>query len=488
MAAPNRLENLQTLRMANADSAFSTAFATLVTGTFLVGFIKYLGGSDIWIGLLAAVPSLLGLLQIPGGIVGRSQSFYKKFVFPGGLIWRLIYMLLIPLPILPVVNEVKLWILAGCVAAASAAVLFVTPIHNDWLAELVPASSRGFFFSRRNAIATATGSVVGLGGAFILDAFRRFDQESLGYTAIFSLASFCSLVSLGLFLRMHETPRPNPIRQTIGEGMRALTNPFRDRDFRKVLVYLGAAVFGQVFAGALFAAFAIESLRLPFTIIQGTAVFHALGNVLTAGMWGFLSDKYGNKPVLILVGFALTLTPVMWLFCTPGDTVRNAAILLPSHILVGATWAGVSLCQFNIVLATAKSEDRANYLGVTLAVQALVGFASPLLGAQVLTMFRGSFRSRYGHAIWGSVLPDAGQRGRRPSGAPCYPGPVEGHPQRLPSDAKTRSQHRRSASRGSHRSHCGAWVRTRRRRSAQGHARPLAESSSAGRALFGQVG
>ena len=70
--------------MANFDVAFATAFGTLVGGAFLVGYVKRLGGSDLWIGWLAAVPSLLGILQIPGAIWGRGFTSYKRFILPGG--------------------------------------------------------------------------------------------------------------------------------------------------------------------------------------------------------------------------------------------------------------------------------------------------------------------------------------------------------------------------------------------------------------------
>ncbi len=79
----------------------------------------------------------------------------------------------------------------------------------------------------------------------------------------------------------------------------------------------------------------------------------------------------------------------MWLFCQPGQTLMNAMILLPSHILVGATWAGVALCQFNLLLATAPKEDRANYLSVGLTVQAIMGFIAPLFGAWMFSALAG---------------------------------------------------------------------------------------------------
>ncbi|MEQ1936265.1 MAG: HEAT repeat domain-containing protein, partial [Fimbriimonadaceae bacterium] len=53
-------------------------------------------------------------------------------------------------------------------------------------------------------------------------------------------------------------------------------------------------------------------------------------------------------------------------------------------------WAGVALCQYNIMLSTAKEEQRANYLSLALAVQSVIGFAAPMLGAQAFASFSGS--------------------------------------------------------------------------------------------------
>ncbi len=383
----NRLDNLQTLRMANLDGAFATAFASLVTGAFIAGYITSIGGSDTWVQLVSAVPALLGLLQIPGAIWGRRFTSYKRFVLPGGLLWRLLYVPLVILPFLPFPDPVKLVVVVACASLAAASVLLVQPIYSEWLAELVPSTSRGFFFSRRNAIATAVGAVAGLLGAFILDAFKAGGDQNTGFAVVFGFGVLCAMVSFAFFARMHDAPRLNPERRSLGEGLRALKNPFIDHNFRRVLVFLALFITGQAFAGNLFAAFAIKSLELPYTIIQWAGVMHALGNVISAKFWGFLADKYGNKPVLTLVGFGLSLTPMMWLFCEPNQDMRNALILLPTHILVGATWAGVALCQFNILLATARPEDRANYLSVALTVQSICGFVAPLLGAQVLYLF-----------------------------------------------------------------------------------------------------
>lgn len=375
--------------MANLDGAFATAFATLVTGTFLVGFIKLLGGADIWIGLLAAIPSMLGILQIPGGIIGRSFPSYKRFVFPGGLAWRLFYIPVIALPLLPLDNNIRLFLLAICVSCAAACTLFVSPVYSDWIAEMVPASSRGWFFSRRNALMTAVGASVGLIGAVVLDSFRSRGQDATGYSVVFGIGVFCAALSVIAYTKMHDLPRANPIKQNLWDGVRAMKTPFADRQFNKVLLFLVVTVSGQTFAGNLFGAFALESLNLSFSIIQLCGFIHAAGNLLTARFWGFLADKYGNKPILILTGLGMVLTPGIWLFCDPATPGRSAAILIPGHLFIGAVWAGVALCQFNIMLATSKAEDRSNYLGAALATQAIIGGIAPLVGAQLLASLRG---------------------------------------------------------------------------------------------------
>ena len=99
---PNRLQSLRSLRFANLDGSFATAFATLTSGAFLVGYMQQLGANDFWLGLLAALPSLCGILQIPGGALGRRFESYKNYIAPGGFLWRAFYAPLIILPILAI--------------------------------------------------------------------------------------------------------------------------------------------------------------------------------------------------------------------------------------------------------------------------------------------------------------------------------------------------------------------------------------------------
>ena len=386
--AVNRLDNLRTLRLANADGSLATAFGTLVTGAFLVGFVQRLGGSDLWIGILTAIPNLVGILQIAGAIWGRSFPSYKRYVLPGGLMWRLMYIPLVFLPFLPIPNAAKLTLLTTCVLVASACSMMVNPIYNDWLAEMVPSNSIGFYFSRRNAILTAVGASVAIVGAFVLDQIRSKGNPDMAFSVIYASGIFFATLSFFFFNKMQDIPRVNPVKQSLREGIQAIGAPFGDKRFRGVLLFLGMATVGQTFAGNFYFAYGRETLSLSFVVLVGASTVQAIGQVISAKFWGFLSDKYGNKPALILAGLGLALCPIPWVLCMPGRTTFNESLLLTTHFFMGIVWSGINICQFNILLTTADSKDRANYIGSGMTVTAIMGGISPLLGAVLMAALR----------------------------------------------------------------------------------------------------
>jgi len=403
---PTRIETLQTLRTANLDVAFSTAFATLVTGAFLVGFVKLLGGTDLWIGVLSALPAALGVLQIPGAIIARRFPSYKGFVTPGGLVWRAMYVPVAILPLLALNNELRLFVLVGCVSIGAFTISLVNSTYNDWIAELVPARSRGWYFSRRNAIGAGVGATVGLLGGLLLDRFKGAGREDIGYSVVFGIGVLCAALSMAFFLRMRDMERKNVQKQSLREGLGSFAAPFRHREFRKVLLFLAMFFVGQTFAGNLYAAFALESLNMPFVWIQACTLMQALGTVASSSLWGFLADRYGNKPCLILAGVGIALNPLAWVLTNPSNLNLSVGLLVASHFLMGLFWCGVNLTQFNLLLATAPEEDRASFIGSGLAIQGVVSGLAPLLGAELMAILRPGLGAEHAYkgVFWGVFI------------------------------------------------------------------------------------
>ncbi len=390
--APNRLENLRTLRYANFDGAFAAAFISMLGGTFFVKFVQVLHPQrvDIWIGLLTSLPSLLGLLQIPGALWGRANKSYRAHVTPGGWAWRLLHLPIVFLPLFAISADAKLSILVLCLGLAYCCVHWVGPIYNDWLAEMVPAESRGWFFSRRNMLATAFAAGAALLGGLVCDGFKNVGHPEVGLSVVFGLGFIFAIISMVSYLKMTDLVRANPIKASLKETIHALRAPLRDKSFRSLLIFFSVLFFGQAFGGNLFGAFALESLSMPLTILQICAVSHAVGNLAMGRIWGLLLDKYGNKPIMAILVVGLFITPAMWLFCVPGAPIANAVILISGHIFTGAIWAGMATCQYNLLLVSAPDKERANYLGLGLALQAIIGALSPLVGSIVMSTLRES--------------------------------------------------------------------------------------------------
>lgn len=388
--AQSRLETLRTLRNGILDVAFSTAFLSLVGGIFLIGFVKALGGGDLWIGLISGLPAFAGIFQILGGVWGRRFPGYRGFVLPGGITWRALHipLVILTLPFLPLPNEARLAIMLVCLTVAAISVQIVGPIYSDWVAQLTPPTQRGAYISRRTLIATLVGVPVGLIGGVVMDYCRSIGQEISGYTILFSLGCVCALISQIFCSRMGDLPRPDQSTDTLRQAVRSMANPLKDANFKRVLWFVVLFSIGQNFAGGLFIAFALERLKLDFTLIQITGVSAAIGTALTIKFFGYLADRLGNKPILTLLTLIIVVTPLMWLLCEPGQPVKNATILFLGHILTGIGWSGVGLTMLNMYVATAKEGERSSYIGMAGALQSLALGVSPIVGAQIMHSLR----------------------------------------------------------------------------------------------------
>lgn len=389
MAAPSRMQSLTTLRNANMDVAFATAFGTLVGGSFMVGFIQHLGGSDLWIGWVTGLPALAGLFQIPGAAFGRSRASFMSFVQVGGGLWRLFHWPLVILALVAWPSNVKLSLVLLCVGMAGIATQFVGPSYNEWIGNIVPERSRGWYFSQRTLVSSAVGMIVGMVGAWLLDRFKGTPLEAQGFALVFGLAVVMGAISWVYFKKMSDLKRETTEKFSLASVVNVVREPFADKNFRRVIIFIGVFWMGGGFAGNLFSAYALESLNMPYLVLQMTSVTSTLGTILTVKMWGWLADRYGNKPILLLLLIGVTFTPVMWISTSPLLQLwQNATILIGGHIFAGVFWSGIGVTTMNLYLATSTPEKRGNYLASVLTVQAVVTFVAPLIGAMVMAALR----------------------------------------------------------------------------------------------------
>jgi MFS family permease len=389
LATPDRLDNLRALKTANVDMALATAFATLVGGNFQQAFALEMGATPRVLALLAALPVVLGVMQVPGSMLGERFTSYKLFVAWGGLFWRLAW---IPIVFAPIFFP-SLSLLVAAIVISGISIFLVQATYTAWLSFLVPDSHRGYYFSRRIGLATITAALVGFPASLFLDWMDRTGQFMLGLSILFGIGVICGLVSYAVYWRMPNTRHAVVEGRSIKADFKGIAAPLRDKNFVRLLIFLVVFIIGQTLAAPFFFPYGREVLKLDFVYFQIFGGFHATASLLSAPMWGYFSDKYGNKPVLFASGLLISLGPITWVLTDPALGNWNLPILIIGHAISGFSWTGVAVAQGNIILANSSPELRSAAIALSQAVIAVVGFAGQMVGGEIMQRTMGVMTS-----------------------------------------------------------------------------------------------
>jgi len=375
------------------DGAFANAFATLTGGVFLTGFALYLGMNEFWIGLLAAMPFLVTVFQLPTAYVierrgGRKQIAYRAAA-GARLTW--IPILLVALsPISPVSTKWMLIVMLFFVSQTFIAVSYVSWL--SWTSGLVPDEMRGRFFGTRNMLAGAAGLVVMFVFGHLLDyvKHRPHGGLSLGFGITFMVAVFFGMYSLRFLRRITERSVTGKVIPTRFPTHVSL--PFKNTNFRKFLAFTLVWNFSVYVASPFFTLYFLRDLKLSYGFVASLGMLSAFGDLLGMRIWGRVSDRVKNKVVIRIASCVAALLPGIWVLVRPGSVLMP--ILL--HIVGAGFWAGINLCMNNLLLRIAPQENRSVYLSMYHMVGGLSAAIAPIAAGLAIK----SFLSSGIHVLW----------------------------------------------------------------------------------------
>ncbi|MFH1868798.1 MAG: MFS transporter [Candidatus Omnitrophota bacterium] len=369
------------------DGIASTAMGTLTSGTFLIAFVVLLGGSNFIIGLLAAIPPLLQLLQIPSILLIEKLKNRKAICVITAGVSRLFWLPIIAIPfifsshaaVMVLVVSLILHSAFGAVAGCS---------WNSWIRDVLPQEGLGNFFSRRMRISTVVGIALSFLAAVFIDKWRIYfpSNTAYGYSILFSLGLFAGMAGLIFISRI-----PEPMMAVSEKNKsfaRVLIEPFRNENFKNLMVFLCSWSFAVNLAAPFFTVYMLKRLELDMSFIIFLSIVSQLVHLLFLKIWGKFSDTFSNKSVLAVSGPIFIGTILLWTFTTmPEKHMLTLPLLIIIYILMGISTAGVNLAAGNISFKLAPRGSATAYLTASNFAIAIAASIAPILGGKFADFF-----------------------------------------------------------------------------------------------------
>jgi MFS family permease len=372
-------QGARALRLVLYDALASEAMGTLTTGVFLAGFAVALGASNLAIGALAAVPFLVQLLQIPAVfLIERLRARRDICAWAAG-IGRSFLLGAAAAPLLPA--PASILVLIGSLAIYQGMAAIAGCAWNSWMRDLVPPEQYGRFFGRRTAATTAISIALAFFGGVIIDAWKSHipAPPAFGYSFLFTLAALFGF--LGVYLLRITPDCPLAPAGKAPHPALLLFAPFRDLNFRRLILFLSSWNFAANLAAPFFAVYMLKTLGYPMTTILALTILSQLSNMAALPLWGALIDRFSNKAVLEIAAPLFLACTLAWTFTgLPWMEPFVLYLLAAIHILMGVSTAGVGLASGNIAMKLSPAGQATAYLAANSVVTSTFAALAPILG------------------------------------------------------------------------------------------------------------
>lgn len=362
------------------DGVASQLMTSLTGGAFLVAYALLLGASNTVIGLIASVAPLTQILQIPAIYLIEITRRRKLLAVIAAILSRSFWLLIAALPWLagPDGSPMSIPLLMVCLTLYSGFGTIQSCAFNSWKRDIVPEAIMGRYLAKRLTLATALAALLTLASGIIIDRGSDLFSSALTlYSALFAVGALFGFIGAGALAQVPEPRMAPPSGQSL---FRLLLEPWRDGNFRKLLMFLGSWNFAVNLAIPFFSVYMIKTLELPMAWVIGFSVSSQVANVVFYRIWGRLADRFTNKSVMSVSGSLFVITIALWPFVTlPDKYFLTIPLLVLIHVLSGISTAGVNLAAAGLALKAAPKGKATAFLAVNAIISGTAATIAPIL-------------------------------------------------------------------------------------------------------------
>lgn len=365
----------------------SQSMITLTAGVFLIAFALKLGASNLVIGLLAAIPPLTQLIQIPAIYLVEKYRVRRAITVYASGLSRVFLLLIASIPFLFSLKVGLTFLVIGLLLH-SAFIAASSCSWNSWMRDLVPQDRLGSFFSRQMSLAIGLSIPLSLTAGFYLDYWKKVfpHNELYSYSILFSLGFLAGIIGV-YFISTIPEPRMKYLEEE-PKILKLILQPFKDTNFKNLIMFLGSWNFAINLAVPFFTVYMLRRLQLNMSFIIALMVLSQIMNVTFLRLWGKFSDRFSNKSVLGVNGPLFIGCVFAWTFTTmPEKHILTIPLLIGLHIFMGISTAGVTLSSGNIALKLAPQGQATSYLATNSLINSLAAGIAPIVGGKFVDFF-----------------------------------------------------------------------------------------------------
>ncbi|MFO7869909.1 MAG: MFS transporter [Kiritimatiellia bacterium] len=372
-------------RLLVTDGVCAMGMGALAGGPFLAAFALAIGASHYEIGMLATIALLSQLMQFPGLALIRYFPRRRAIVTVLSGLSRLLWLFIILIPLLFVNRGITFmlqWFMISALVGAAAG-----PAWNFLLRDIIPKDSFGRLFARRMTLGTALALALTLTGGWFVDWWKAAwpDTALYAYSCLFGAGL---LLGLGATFAASRLPEPTMKKDTGTPFISLVTNPVKDGNFRKLLVFVGFWSFAVNMAGPFFVIYMLNRIGISLGLVTMLTVTSQVASLLFLKIWGRLADRYSCKSVLSASGPLFFVSVLAWCFTTmPERYFLTVPLLFAIHALAGMALAGVNVSSAGIALKLSPPDKAHGYMTVFGLAGAVAGAFAPLLGGMLADFF-----------------------------------------------------------------------------------------------------
>jgi len=383
---PTNVEKLRGLPWGIAWSVSNSVFATYTFfGSIFVLFLNVVGLDKSQIGSLLSLLPFFGIVAVfvaaPVARAGHKRVFLVSFTIRTSLA---LLLLLVPWVQRQFGPEATLALIVAAVGAFGLARAVGFTAYYPWSQEQIPEGMRGKVSAIRSILSNLTGMLAVLAAGWILGP----DPDLGPFMVLISIGVAAGLFSIWAAGKL---PGGAPVKDAgaAGSSARGMLSAARDGSFVRYLLGIGLVTLGTASLTSFVPLFMIEEVGLSSNQAVWLETAVLIGAVASGYLWGWLADRYGSKPVMMLGTYLLPLAPLAWLLMPRGAAI-SLYVAMAIAVVQGLVNTGWNLGSGRLLfVGIVPAEKSSPYMALYYAWAGVAGAVGTILGGWLVDLAAG---------------------------------------------------------------------------------------------------